>query len=479
MLDLAFIVALQALLLAAVIILREPKLLVPCVILGLPVEYLQTQALDVLGQSGVGGAIRTMLNPGKAAMAATIVMAAWRCRHDPARLIPNSSFLIPVVVFAGVITLGVGWSDTQRPPNAVLNLPLYVAFVFAAPTLIENRRDIERIVAAFFIAAALLSLIAMAQRILGVFQWRAILIESDDYSYRSNATFADPNNLARFLVITMALAIGAILATGPRRMTVYLAAPALVLSLPALILTASRSGWLGFVLASSLMILVSPIAGATRLRLLAGGALGVAVLLGLLALQGGPEFERVRTLTLGTQVLGQREFLIRAGWEMWKDNPFIGVGTGSYQNSLIHNYLWVIPWWAKTTLSHTSFVSLMAEGGIVAIAMFGFVVVRVANASWAVYRREVEPYARLLAAFCAVALIEILFQSQSEGRLYEEPYLYAIFALFIAIEQGAARRRRTTAAGHERAGAGTRMDASLRATATPAEPSPGIPPAPA
>lgn len=200
MLDLAFMVALQAVLLAAVILLREPKLLIPCVILGLPFEYLQTEAVGTLGEGGAGGAIRTMLNPGKAAMAAAIVVAAWRCRHNPARLIPNSSFLVPVVLFAGVLTLGVGWSDTQRPTNAVIILPMYVAFVFAAPALIENRRDIERIVAAFLIAAALVSLIAIAQRVVGVFQWRSILTESDTYSYRSNATFADPNNLARFQI---------------------------------------------------------------------------------------------------------------------------------------------------------------------------------------------------------------------------------------------------------------------------------------
>ncbi len=55
MLDLAFIVAVEAILLGAVIILREPKLLVPCVVLGLPFEYLQVQTLDTLGEGGRAG----------------------------------------------------------------------------------------------------------------------------------------------------------------------------------------------------------------------------------------------------------------------------------------------------------------------------------------------------------------------------------------------------------------------------------------
>jgi O-antigen ligase len=478
MLDLAFIVAVEAILLGAVIILREPKLLVPCVVLGLPFEYLQVQTLGTLGEGGAGGAIRTLLNPGKAAMAATIVVAAWRCRHSPQRLIPNSSFLLPVVLLAAVITLGVAWSDSQRPPNAVIILPMYVAFVFAAPSLIEDRRDLERIVAAFLIAAGLVSVLAIGQRFIGAVQWRNMLFEPGG-GYRSNATFADPNNLARFLAITLALAAGTILAMGARRLTVYLAVPAVIVGLPALAATGSRSGLLGFLLAGFLMVMFAPIERYTKLRLAMFGLVGVTVGLGLLMLQGGSDFERIKSLTLGIRVLGQREFLIRAGWEMWKDNPFIGVGTGSYQNALVQSYLWVIPWWAETTLSHTSFISLLAEGGLVAISMLGFVLVRVANGAWNVYRRETGRYGRLMAAWCTVALMEIFFQSQSEGRLFEEPYLWAIFAIFVAVELGAARREPAALPGGRTVRATPRISPSRAAAVSAIEAPPGSPPAPA
>lgn len=478
MLDLAFIVVVEAIVLGAVIILREPKLLVPCVVLGLPFEYLQVQTLGTLGEGGAGGALRTMLNPGKAAMAATIVVAAWRCRHSPQRLIPNSSFLLPMVLLAAVIALGVAWSDSQRPPNAVIILPMYVAFVFVAPSLIEDRRDIERIVAAFLIAAGLVSVLAIGQRFVGALQWRSMLFEPGG-GYRSNATFADPNNLARFLAITLALAAGTILATGARRLTVYLAVPAVIVGLPALAATGSRSGWLGFLLAGFLMVMFAPIKRYTKLRLAVFGLVGVTVAVGLLMLQGGSDFERIKALTLGIRVLGQREFLIRAGWEMWKDNPFIGVGTGGYQNALVQSYLWVIPWWAETTLSHTSFISLLAEGGLVAISMLGFVLVRVANGAWNVYRRESERYARLMAGWCAVALIEIFFQSQSEGRLFEEPYLWAIFAIFVAVELGAARREPEALPVDRTVPATARIRASRAAAVSAIDAPPGSPPAPA
>lgn len=440
MIEYEIILFLQIVLLAAVVILREPKLLIPCVVLGLPFEYAATQTLSTLGEGGVGGMIRTLLNPGKAAMLATIVFALIRARHNPRKLLPESEIMLPLVVLTAVVFLGVAWSDTMRPSNGVLIMPMYVAFVFAAPSLIEDRKDLERIVAAFLIAASVLSVVAIAQRVLGVFQWRAILIQSDDYSYRSNAFFADPNNLARFLAISIALSAGLIMVTGPRRLTVYIAAPMMAICAIGIVTTASRSGWLGMLLASFLVVLMSPIRRYTKVRLTAIAFGGLAFLLVLLFMQGGANAERVKSLTSGIQLIGQREFLIKGGWEMWKDNPLVGVGSGNYQHTLLVSYLWTLPWWAKTTLSHTSFISILAELGIVGVGMLTLFAIRVIVACRAAYRLYDDRYSRLLAGWCAAALIEILFQSQSEGRLLEEPFLYLIFAILVAVELGAGTR---------------------------------------
>ena len=300
MIEFGAIVFLQLVLLGAVIILREPKLLIPCVVLGLPFEYAATQTLSSLGQGGVGGIIRTLLNPGKAAMLAAIVIGVLRARHNPRALFPNSAVLLPLTVLLAVTVLGVAWSSSLRPSNGVLIMPMYVAFVFVAPSLIENRQDLERIVFAFLAAASMLAVVAVAQRVLGVFQWREILIQSDDVSYRSNAFFADPNNLARFLAISIALAVGMILVTGPRRLTVYVAAPTIAVCLLGIVMTASRSGWLGMLLASFLVVIIAPMRGYTKARLTGVGFGGLVFLLALLFLQGGANAERVKSLTSGS-----------------------------------------------------------------------------------------------------------------------------------------------------------------------------------
>lgn len=440
MIFLAVLLSAEAAVLCAAVFLREPKLLIPAVVLGLPIEYVGTQALGTLSEGGLAGAVRALLNPGKAAMLATIVVALFRARHNPARLFPDSAVIVPIVALLAVVVLGVAWSDSLKPENSILIMPMYVAFVLVAPSLIEDRGDVERIVGAFLFIAAMLALVAVSQRIFHVFNWRAILVQSDDYSYRSNATFADPNNLARYLAISMSLAVGLILSTGPRRQTVYLAIPMLVLCAAGIVATASRSGWLMLVFCTFLVVLISPISRYTKGKLVFGSAGALIAMLTLLLLQGGTDAERVKSLASGVQVIGQREFLIKAGWQMFKDSPFIGVGSGNYQHALVTTYLYIIPAWARTTLSHTSLVSLLAELGIVGMLAFLLVVFRVGISVVRAYFATAVEYNRLIIGWLGASMIGILLVSQSEGRLLDEPYLWLILAMFVALETGAGFR---------------------------------------
>jgi O-antigen ligase len=447
MLEYAIIIAAQIAVLGAVVILREPKLLIPAVVLGLPMEYLETETIHSLGSSGLAGAARSLLNPGQAAMAATVIVGVIRARHEPSRLIPDSAMMLPILLLVGIQFLGVAWSDSLVPANSILILPLYLGFVFVAPSFIEDRRDIERIVGAFLVAAILLATLSALQRLTGVFNWRDILIQSDNFSYRSNATFADPNNLARFLAVAMSLGGGLILATGPRRQTVYLAVPALAAGAIGIVATASRSGWLMLMLCSFLVVIMSPIARYTKLRLTAVSATGVVVLLGLLLVQGGSDAERVKSLSSAVSVLGQRSFLINAGWHMFKENPIAGVGSGNYQHSLVTTYLDLVPDWARTTLSHTSLISLIAELGVIGAALFAFFLLRIAVTLVQMYRSAELPYTRLIVGWLSSSLIGILLISQSEGRLFDEPYLWVLFAITIAVETSPSLAGRAVVAG--------------------------------
>jgi O-antigen ligase len=277
-------------------------------------------------------------------------------------------------------------------------------------------------------------LIAIAQRLLGVFNWRGVLIQSDAYSYRSNATFADPNILARFLALSMALAAGMVLATGPRRTTIYLAVPALVFGAAGIIATASRSGWLALVFCGFVVVLAAPIARYTKARLTIGVFGALAAFLVFVLLQGGTDAERVRSLSQGLSVIGQRDFLIKAGWAMFKDSPVVGVGAGNYQHSLVVTYFYLVPDWAKTTLSHTSLISLVAELGLLGVFLFLFVVVRLAVTVVRTYYATKVTFNRVMVGWIGAGLLTVFLHSQSEGRFLEEPFLWVLLALLVAFE---------------------------------------------
>lgn len=434
MLQIVLLVAVDAALLAFFVLRRDPRLLLPAVIVLLPIEFFETQTLDALGEGGASGALRSLLNPGQALMVATVVVAVVRWRHDPSRLVPNSSLVLPVGALLLLLLLGVAWSDSFVPANSILILPLYAAFLFVAPAFIEDRGDIERLIVALLAAAAVLALVAVAQRAIGVFNWREALIQSDGVSYRANATFASPNILARFLAIAMPLGAALILATGPRRITLYLAPAMLALSALAIVATASRSGWIMLMLTGVLVLLLAPVAAQTKMKLLTATALVAGLGVSLLLTQGGADAERVRTITESASVLGQREYLIRAGWEMFKDSPFIGLGAGNYQHALVTSYLDAIPPWARVSLSHTSLVSVLAELGIIGVLMFAFVGVRLAVTMIRTYLRTGDAYGRVLVAWLAASIIGIVLHSQSEGRLLDEPLLWVLLAIVIAFE---------------------------------------------
>ncbi|GAB4337219.1 MAG: hypothetical protein Kow0010_25280 [Dehalococcoidia bacterium] len=422
------ILLIESLLLAAILLSRRPKLLVPAVVALLPVEFagalLYEQGAELVG---------SLANPGKLLMAATVLVVAYRERHDLSRLFPSSRLVVPLLALLVVMVLAVTWSDRLVPPNAVVILPLYVAFVFAAPALIEDRCDVERILGAFLLATIVLALLAIGQRG-GVFTWREALVRADGTGYRSNATFADPNILARFLAISLALAGGLVLVTGPRRLTLYLAVPAIGLGSLAIIATASRSGWLMLVLCAAVVIVMAPADRWTKVKLTAGGAVALGGLLGFLLVQGGEYAQRVATLTDATELLGARQGLIRAGWAMFLDNPVVGVGAGNFQRSLLFNYLDLVPLWQLATLSHTSVITVLSEMGIVGAALFGLVGIRIAVAMGSAYTRARSPWSRLVCAWLVAAVLGVFLHSQSEGRLVEEPFLWVLLALVVAVE---------------------------------------------
>ena len=73
----------------------------------------------------------------------------------------------------------------------------------------------------------------------------------------------------------------------------------------------------------------------------------------------------------------------------------------------------------------------LAELGIVGFAAFAFFMARLAISLCRLYFATTVPYTRLLIGWLTAAFTGILLQSQSEGRLLDEPYLWVLLALIL------------------------------------------------
>ncbi len=179
---------------------------------------------------------------------------------------------------------------------------------------------------------------------------------------RRNATFFDPNIYARFLLVVAAIALSML--PSARAWRRYLLLTAVVTALLALPFTASRSSWVAAIVVLPAVVALLPMESWRKVRLIVTGAIGAAALAYLATLLEPSLVDRFETLVSGTDSLGSRSYLIRAGWQMFVDNPLFGVGLHGYREALEGPYSYLLPTGATNFLSHSAVITVMAELGL-------------------------------------------------------------------------------------------------------------------
>jgi len=180
-------------------------------------------------------------------------------------------------------------------------------------------------------------------------------IASDQIRFAANGQ--DPNDLARFLDLAFPLA--ALLANCEQRWPWRLLAIGyLPLGFAAVLLTASREGFLAAVLAlAGSCILLT--AGRPRRLLAAALALPPALAILWVTVPHG-SFERLATINEQLQHgdLNQRLNIWHAGWHAFTRAPFLGTGAGSFVSAA---------GLAPVDTAHNTALSIAVSGGLVAL----------------------------------------------------------------------------------------------------------------
>lgn len=366
-------------------------------------------------------------------------------------VIPRSPSVVALVLL--VIASIVSWAVTRQPgsTNSALDVVLYPFVALLISNVVLTEQDHRRAWMAF-----LFSGLGVAVLGLGLYLFHGhIWTPNPLVAHRLNITFADPNITARFLTLA---AVAAVVLYAERQGPAWLPLATAVACAIVLPMTWSRSGLGLFVL----MVLLAAVVAFNRKRAMVIAAVAlvcfaastginpdtrdravgaVASLVGIV--HNTASSSQPATSGNGASALDDnRRYLISAGLTMFKDHPITGVGFGGYQRAILTTYNRFLPSGYTDSVSHTSFVTTLAEQGVIgALLLVAFLLLLARESLEARGRRDAWS---VWSSLPALLVIPIFLYSQFEARFLQEPYLWLSLGLLYSAQQVAVRRREPT-----------------------------------
>lgn len=341
--------------------------------------------------------------------------------------------LLAITGYATASALVIGSGNGEK---TALGMIVYASVLLVVFNWARKPANLRAAWTALAVSTLVLAVVAVILQVTGTYIWNPTFL-GNGYM-RVSASFADSNNFARFLSFGAGIAVLMFADREPVRLRWAFAAAALA-SAAANPFTYSRAGWVIFV--GSVLLAIALSRNRRRAALLAAAVL--ALFAAVIVTNPGTfaRAELIEANLTGPMANGRfawlnhlpldsvRLYLAGAGLQMFLDHPILGVGFGGFQQAILTTYSDFIPPGRSTTLPHTSSIAILAELGIVGALM---VLVLFGSLFVEIWRRSKGLAERWPAAATAVGLVAILIASQTEGRLFEEPYLWVFLGLFYA-----------------------------------------------
>ena len=348
-----------------------------------------------------------------------LVLAAWLAKMVAAREIKtvHPPLLLPLLIFLGAILLSLTVTLSLQYSLKEILKWLEVLGIYLFVVNVIGRREAKVIV-------LLILLAGISQALLGIYQFFGRVGPEGfllfDRFMRAYGTFEQPNPYGGYLGLVLPLAYSLSLGTkgyGARDrgkgirdkgipyslpLTSYflvaLATTGLVLMLAAMLMTWSRGAWLGFVAAFIVMNVVRS-RRAAALFALALILLSFVIVMGGLQLLpeaitqrfldflpflGGVDISRVEITPANFAVI-ERLAHWQAGWDMFSEHPWLGVGIGNYEP--VYSAYALPRWDEPLGHAHNYYLNIAAEAGLVGLSAYLILWAAVFWQAWQVVRR--------------------------------------------------------------------------------------------
>jgi O-antigen ligase len=213
---------------------------------------------------------------------------------------------------------------------------------------------------------------------------------AEGYYGRYTGLGFNPNDLALILALSLPISLYLAARDEGLRFRVWLYGAHLVLALAAILLTAAR----GPLIASAGALLMLPFAFSQLTRGQKAVGLALVVLLGIGAGLLVPQTSWSRLGTIGSEVssgtLNERTMIWQAGWVVFNQSPFRGVGAAAFAPSIEHAL--GMPFHGSggdnggpatpELVAHNTFISVLVEQGVIGFALFLGILLALIFSAW-------------------------------------------------------------------------------------------------
>ncbi len=268
-----------------------------------------------------------------------------------------------------LIAAGQAWSFPLALKETLKWVLLVVAFIITG-ACVRGERAIRGLLAALLLAGA-------GQAFMGVVQFAAGFgppTFAIGGFMRAHGNFGQPNPFAGYLGTILPLAVMMATIPHPGRFRAITTGSAAVIGL-GIVLSMSRGAWLGLMISFAVMALV----WGPRTRRLVVPTVAASLVFVALALMGVlPPIlaNRVTSVTNNFGVFDVRQVELtpenfavvermahwQAGWEMFVDEPLLGVGPGNYP--AVYEAYYIRPWREPLGHAHNYYLNMAAEAGL-------------------------------------------------------------------------------------------------------------------